>query len=182
MFKWIAGGCLVIAVAIGCLMFWGYRKAAQYADQPPSSIAIAATPERVFASVATAESLSTWRGFAGKPRMTRSGLLAKGDTIVDQNPSNPGASMIWVVDSVAPGKLIVSHSLISQSNMPMALRRDSLSAEASMTRVTTVIDLSPGPVQSKVMLGALRIGSQAELEKLKHRIDGTPIGTPDSGR
>jgi uncharacterized protein YndB with AHSA1/START domain len=184
MFRWIAGGCLVLAVLIAGVAYWGYRKASSFADLGPASILIEAPPERVFASIATAESLWTWRAFSGKPRMTRTGMLVRGDTILDENSRNPKASMMWVIDSVVPGKLVVSHAIVRTSAMPlpMSTRRDSVSAEGAMARLTTVIDLAAGPAASKMMLGALRLGSQAEQEKLKSRIEGKAVGRPDSAR
>jgi uncharacterized protein YndB with AHSA1/START domain len=184
MFKWIAGGCLVLAILIGGVAYWGYRKAASFADMGPASVLIEASPARVFASIATAESLSTWRSFSEKPRMSRTGLLARGDSIIDQNPRNTNATMIWVIDSVVPGKLVVSHAIVGSAAMPlpMSTRRDSISPEGAMARLTTVVDLVPGPAANKMMLGALRLGSQAEQEKLKWRIDGKPVGRADSAR
>ena len=84
MLKWIASGCLVIIVIVAGVSYYGYRQVTKVANQPPTTVSMAATPERVFASLANIDSMSTWRTSTPAGSAGRTGMLAVGDTLREE--------------------------------------------------------------------------------------------------
>ncbi len=58
MVKWILGGILVLAVALGGTCWYGYKKVTEGGDT--AEVVIASTRERVFASLVNTDSMMVW--------------------------------------------------------------------------------------------------------------------------
>ena len=197
MLKWIGGGCVVVLLIVGAVMYAGFKQMSAVAAKWPSvTVAIGATPERVFASLANADSLSTWF-MSGTPiRTTRKGMLAVGDSIFVQmgRDSVPSA---WIIDTIVPNRLIVSHWVMPRNNLILQRRRDSLAIVGDSTHVTGTIEASvmtdslnavrgrTGSVTGGLLDMASTMGqagarmqAEQELRRLKHRIEGPPVVRP----
>jgi len=198
MLKWIASGCLVIILVVCVVAYAGYRKMSSIAANGPSvTVAIAATPQRVFASMANVDSLSTWTMPGASFRTTRKGLLARGDTLilVARRDSQPRTA--WIVDTVIPNTLVAMRMVVLDRGMVVSRRRDSLAVNGDSTRVTSTIVMSildslsategqKGRVSggifdmaSTMTAAGARIQAEQELKRLKLRIEGgSPVSRP----
>jgi uncharacterized protein YndB with AHSA1/START domain len=207
MLKWILGGCLALVI-LACVAIWaGYRQLKKFAAEGPStSIMIAATPQRVFASLANADSLTDWRTEGPGITASHHGPLVVGDTLSIETRNNRGTRMLWIVTAVARDTAIAYEATMTGGGAPRGLftRRDSVIARADSTQVIStfgttmmesVIDSARakgrdvGPVgqgvlgmASTAMIAGMRVQSGAELGKLKARIEGKAAiparGTP----
>lgn len=194
MLKWI-GGCLVlVVVGVGAAMWWGYRKLDTFAANPSATATIDASPSRVFASLANADSMTEWKVEGLGIRSSRRGLLRVGDTIHAQTSrasDNRPQRSIWVVSAVTPNQLLVLE-MRNDSGLVMASRRDSLVARGESTLVVSTF-AAPGfdslrttrgdsgaeskmlGVATKLLIGGMRMQSNVELGRLKARIEGKPM-------
>jgi uncharacterized protein YndB with AHSA1/START domain len=205
MLKWILGGCLAL-VALACVAVWfGYRQLKNIAGAgPSSSVMIAAPPHRVFASLATVDSLGDWRIEGPAITASHRGLLVVGDTLTVDMQSSRGTRMMWIVSAIARDTMIAYEATMSGNRRSMFTRRDSVVAQGDSTRVvstfgTTMMEAvmdsarskgrEVGPVgkgvlgmASTAMIGGMRIQSEVELGRLKARIEGREAiparGTP----
>jgi uncharacterized protein YndB with AHSA1/START domain len=195
--KWIASGCLVIILVVCVIAYAGYRKMASIASAGPSvTVAIKATPERVFAAMSHTDSLSKWFSPGITLRSARAGKLAAGDTLflVTRGDSQPRTA--WVIDSIAPNRLMVLHWAVLANRVVLHRRRDSLSAAGDSTLVTSTIVASmtdslqaaagqetgvPGGLlnmASTMGTAGARIQAEQELKRLKLHIEGPPVSRP----
>lgn len=193
MWKWIVGAALVIVVLLAGTCWYGYKKLTSGGDS--ATVAIAATPDRVFASLANSDSMALWMGAGSKIVAPHHGLLTVGDTLHVET-GTPGRSYqqyIWIVSTVTPGRLLVLQ-MRSDTSGVFATRRDSLVATGDSTIIITTI-ASPmidsmrtlrgdtgGKVGgallnfgSKVLISAFRLVSEHELKRLKARLEGQPM-------
>jgi uncharacterized protein YndB with AHSA1/START domain len=196
MVKWIAGGCVVVILIVGAVMYAGYKQMSSVAAKGPTvTVGIAATPERVFASMANADSLSTWFMTGSAIRTTRKGMLVAGDSIFVQSgrDSMPTA---WIIDTIVPNQLIVLHWVVPRNNMVIQRRRDSIFVVGDSTMVTGTVEASLMPDSLSAMRGrggvsggifdmastmgvaGARMQTEQELRRLKHRIEGPPVVRP----
>jgi uncharacterized protein YndB with AHSA1/START domain len=195
MLKWIASGCLVIVLIVAGVMYFGYRKMSSLAEQGPAvTVAIAATPERVFASLANADSIAQWR--TSVRTSGRTGLLRVGDTIRerDRQASDSADALLvsWVVDTIVPNQLLVMRATQSGKGNLNGIRRDSVAGVGDSTHVTSSVVLTfPDSMQAppaaratalKFMGAGMRLATEMELKALKARIEGGPAARPDSAR
>lgn len=200
MWKWIGGGCLLI-IAIVCVVgYAGFRKMSQIADAGPSvTVMIGAPAGRVFASLANADSQSTWRKGSSVMRTSRKGVFVAGDTLFtvarDTQPS-----LAWVIEAIVTDELIAAKALNQRTGEVVFRRRDSLVAVGDSTRVTSTATMllpdslraaqgraegvSEGMFDFAMKLGsaAMRMEAETELKALKRRIEGVPRTRPDSGK
>lgn len=193
MWKWIVGAAALIAVLLVVTCWYGYKKLTAGGDS--AVVAIAATPERVFASLADPDSMAVWMGAGSKISAPHHGLLTAGDTLRVET-GTPGRSYqqyIWIVSAVTPGRLLVLQ-MRSDTSGVFATRRDSLVASGDSTIIISTI-ASPmidsmrtlrgdtgGRVGgallnfgSKVLISAFRVVSEHELKRLKARLEGQPM-------
>jgi uncharacterized protein YndB with AHSA1/START domain len=211
MWKWI-GGCFVLCIVIiGVAAFWGFRKVKGLMDEPSvASVTIGASPERVFASLANADSIPTW--MATKPRIGHSGMLVVGDTFaLGDSPvgANKGQqSILWTVTEIKAPHLIAYRIRMDSAGTgtEFATLRDSLVARGDSTEVIATFAMPdsmsittaagekkapPAALQSmfKLMLVGFTQMEKAQLTQLKERIEGKPVeakpadttpNTPDS--
>src|ERR1700722_13879944 len=80
MWKWLSGCAVVIVVVLACAAWWGLQRMKAFtASGGTATVTIAGSPERVFASLANADSFATWQTnpFEG----SHHGLLVAGDTL-----------------------------------------------------------------------------------------------------
>jgi uncharacterized protein YndB with AHSA1/START domain len=197
MLKWVASGCLVIILIVVVVAYAGYRKMSTIAAGGPAvTVAIKGTPERVFASMAHSDSLSTWLAQGMTIRSKRGGLIAAGDSLFLLTRGDSVPRTAWIIDSVAPNQLIAMRWVMLQTGMVMHRRRDSLAAAGDSTRVTSTIvaamtdSLSAARGQASKMTGGMldmastlgtagaRLQAEQELRRLKLRIEGTPAVRP----
>jgi hypothetical protein len=197
MLKWIGGGCLVIALIVGVLLYASFKKMSEIADKGPvATVMIGASPNRVFASLANTDSFSTWQ-LAAPERTSRKGMLMSGDTIfMATRDSQPRG--VWIVDTLIANQLIALRMVSLENGKALFRRRDSLSAVGDSTLVTSTAVMMamdslvaangrPGGVTGGIMDFSVRMGTagmrmqaEQELGRLKRRIEGTPAARPDS--
>lgn len=196
MWKWIVGGALVLVVALAGLGWLGYRKLTAGGDS--ATVVIAASPERVFTSLADPDSMGVWMAAGSQIAASHHGLLVVGDTLHVEtgNTGRPRQRYMWTVAEVTPDRLLVLQMRADTSDNVVATRRDSLVPAGDSTIVITTI-ASPmidemrtrrgdtsGKVGgvllnfgSKVLTAAFRVVSELELKRLKARLEGRPMPT-----
>jgi uncharacterized protein YndB with AHSA1/START domain len=210
MWKWIGGCFLLCVVMVGVAGFWGIRKVKGLMDRPAvASVTIAASPERVFASMANADSLSTWMTTGAV--VQHKGMLVVGDTFAlhgsQMRTSGNRQSMTWTVTEIKSPTLIVFAIRSDSLGTHFATLRDSLVARGDSTEVIASYSMPfpdsvavgdtgqkravPPALQSmfKLMLVGFTEMEKIQLNQLKERIEGkrveaTPVDTskksPDS--
>ena len=196
MIRWILIGIGVLALAVGGTCFYGYKQLTGGGDTVV--ITMAGTPERVFATLATPDSMALWMTSSRLESPTGGALLAVGDTlrfrsITDQGDSS-GTSVTgdWIVREVnAPTLLVMEMRSDSGARTGVVLmRRDSLVAVGDSTTIfttystplldsvtTTVRDSSKvGSTilgsATKMMVGVMRLTTEEEYKGLKKRVEG----------
>ena len=195
MWKWIGGIILLILVLVFAGMCYGFRKIQGYASGPgETTTLIGATPARVFASLADGDSIPDWM-VMGTVRPSRHGILRVGDslTVIERDTADPRMQrMKWVVSEVSPGKLFAVQMRNDSLGIVMVVRRFALEARGDSTALTTavtspVVDSASAEAKTetgtarammgltvKLMLGAMRMQSQMEVNQLKARVEGRP--------
>ena len=193
MWKWIVGAAAVIVVLVIGFGWYGYRKLTSGGDS--ATVAIAASPERVFASLADPDSMAVWMGNDSRVTAPHHGLLAVGDTLRVESGSGGRSHQqyIWIVNEVTPDRLLVLQ-MRSDTGGVFATRRDSLVPRGDSTIIISTI-ASPmidsmrtqrgdtggrvGGVLlnfgSKVLISAFRLVSENELKHLKARLEGHEV-------
>lgn len=200
MLKWILGALALIVIAVGGTCFYGYRQLTSGGDT--ITMTMAATPERIFASLATPDSMALWLSSSEVLGPFGKGLLAVGDTLRFKgtrrgadSTSGVRVSGDWVVREVRAPYLIVLEMRADSADRRhvLLLRRDSLVATGdSTTLVTTftapLLDSLQATTRdsskvgssilggaTKMMIGAMRLGTEQELKRLKARVEGQAI-------
>ena len=182
MLKWI-GGCLIVAVIlIAGGSFFAMRKMRESLSPDGSArVAIHAPPERVFASLSSADSAASYMAAGNKVTTSRHGPFQVGDSIRVEIRAAFGKPqpMIWVVKEIIPDqKMVFELGAVGATGMS-ATRRDSLFAKGDSTIVTSRF-ATPLPDSAKssstidLMRTVFQIASKLELESLKARIEGSP--------
>ena len=189
MWKWL-GGCLLVVVVLFVALFWWSLRTINRSTEPDGSVAvmIGAPVERVFASMASGDSLVTWMAQGNTVVTTRRDLLQPGDMIRVRFQGMPRDAMAWQVAEVVPNVRLVLQ-LSDSSGRAVAMRRDSVSREGDSTRVSSrlVSGLFDGSrpadtstaggtaifdMTSSLVLGMFRMQAKLELTRLKDRIEG----------
>ncbi|MBA2708778.1 MAG: hypothetical protein H0U59_13320 [Gemmatimonadaceae bacterium] len=193
--KWV-GGCLLAAIVlVGVFMWWGYRAMQDsLAPDGSASVTIAATPGRVFASLAHGDSAATWRAEGNLVTTSRHGPLVPGDSLriqMRQTVGMPSQTMTWQVKEVVPDRVMVLQLMTDSTHRVLAVRRDSLSAFGDSTTVVSMIVPAPDSARpagtepraqegdgllglsSDLLLSMFRMQSKLELMRLKARIEGS---------
>ena len=186
MLKWI-GGCAVLVIVLLAAGMWYAMRTMRGSLSPDGveRVAIAAPPARVFASLATGDSIATWMAQGNRVRTSAGGLLEKGDSIAIETPVRLGmkqAPMTWVVQRIDSNRARVLELTSSAVAGPMAIRYDSLVAMGDSTIVLSTIRWSFSPADSakaasstaELMLSMFRMQSKLELQSLKSRIEARP--------
>lgn len=194
MWKWIGGIVLFLLLVLGGGLWYGFRRLSSFggADGTTTTV-IAASPERVFASLATGDSVPDWM-VSGTVRPSRHGALRPGDTlsVTQMDTTVPGAQrMTWVVTEVVPARAITLRLSADTLDIVAITRRFEVQPRADSTVVVVSVQ-SPmaesvtrarqregkgGGVlgfTTRLMLGAMRMQSQFEVSQLKARIEGLP--------
>lgn len=196
MWKWILGILAVLILVVVGGAYFGYKKMTAAGDT--LTMTIAGSPERVFASLATPDSMAAWVASAKVMRPIGKGMLVVGDTLVLDDPGRQiGGSrqnMDWVVREISAPTLLVLEMRPDTGKVKSTLmmRRDSLVAKGDSTTIISTFSTpfmdSVGTVTkdssrmggaivagaSKVMVGALRLVYESDLVRLKARIEGKP--------
>jgi uncharacterized protein YndB with AHSA1/START domain len=196
MIRWILIGIGVLALAVGGTCFYGYKKLTGGGDTVV--ITMAGTPERVFATLATPDSMALWMTSSRLESPTGGALLAVGDTLrfrsitVQGDSSGTSVTGDWIVREVnAPTLLVMEMRSDSGARTGVVLmRRDSLVAVGDSTTIfttystplfdsvtTTVRDSSKvGSTilgsATKMMVGVMRLTTEEEYKGLKKRVEG----------
>ena len=89
----------MVVVVLFVFLFWWSLRTIRNSTEPDGSIAvmIAAPPERVFASMSSGDSLSTWMAQGNTVITTRRELLQPGDMIRIRFQGMPRDAMTWQV-------------------------------------------------------------------------------------
>ncbi len=184
MWKWF-GGCaaLVVVLAI-CAGVWGYSKYEKFTAAGGSTTVIVHAPaDRVFASLANGDSLSTWTSDSstsevdlsvrdkgrnvtaawrdGRATTSRHGLLQPGDTIhIESNSreSADAATFTWMVTEVLSNRLLALELRNDRSGAVTAIRRDSLIASGDSTLIVCTV---ASPMMDSVRTAAHDTGGAA---------------------
>ena len=190
MWKWL-GGCLLVCIVLVILLFWWSFKSIQDSVAPDGSISvmIGAPPERVFASMATADSLATWMSEGGSLETTRRGRLQPGDFLRIRIRGTGRGALSWYVTEVVPNRLVALQLRADSTGEIVATKRDSLSVEGDSTRVssrlvsrmleqpvrsatdTMRVSDGVGDVAATMIMSMFRLQSRTGLERLKSRIE-----------
>lgn len=196
MWKWL-GGCLVVVVVLVALSLWtAYRKLSQFSGpNKPETVAIGAPASRVFASLADADSLSTWMAEHMGVRVSHHGTVVPGDTIqVGANMrfsiGRSSQAMRWVVSDVKPNQMLALEMLSDSTKRVMAIRQFNLASKGDSTLVTSSV-MTPGLDSArahrsdsvkmsdallvgatKLMMSSMRMQAHRELQLLKARVEG----------
>ena len=180
MLKWV-GGCLVVVVVLVIGGAWLGLRTMRESLAPDGSarVAIAATPERVFASLADGDSAATWMAQGNTVTTSRRGRLQPGDSIRVTLRRTLGMSpepMIWQVMEVVPDRLLVLQLRSSSSPAGMAIRRDSIATAGDSTIVlsrltSTLPDSVKSSTTAEMLMSMFRMQSKLELETLKARLE-----------
>jgi uncharacterized protein YndB with AHSA1/START domain len=198
MWKWIVGAVVLVVLIIGSGMWYGFRKMSQLASGDSTvTMTIGGTPERVFASLASGDSIGDWM-VGGRVHPSRSGALRKGDTLyVEQRDTTRSRRMSWVVGDVTPGKAFNIQLVADTVNMVAISRRYTVLGQGDSTVVFSTVtspmmdslkrtEKGKGSAMlefgSKMMVGAMRMQNQMELKQLKARVEGTQAPIPSGGR
>jgi uncharacterized protein YndB with AHSA1/START domain len=199
-FKWIVGLTAAMVVHFAAAVFVGYRKYKEFtAAGNAATVAIAASPERVFASLATADSLSTWMGTRMSITTSRPGTLEAGDTlrIIERDSTGRrSVGLTWTVTEVRNNQLVAVAIKSDTSEQVLFTRRDSLVPMGDSTMVISSVasplfdqfrkthndSAQPGGAivdfGSNLAVAAMRHQSELELKRLKSRIEGTAPPPP----
>lgn len=189
MWKWILGSILVLFVLLAGTCYFGYRKLASGGNT--ASVTIAGSVDRIFAALASPDSISQWMGSGTVTGPLGHGMLAPGDTLRLTNSDRRGnrTNSMWIVREVSAPSLLVM-AMTADSGSVMMIRRDSLTQRGDSTAITStfqsplmdsvrnvVRDSSRGGaklvgVAQNLMVGVLRAATEAELQKLKGHVEG----------
>jgi hypothetical protein len=186
MLKWI-GGCLVLVIVLLAGGSWFAMRSVRKSLAPDGSarVTIAASPERIYASLSDGDSLRTWMAQGNTVTTWRHGPLVVGDSISITLRSSLGMTqrpMIWRVRELVPNR-VVALELKGQERTPiMGTRRDSLVALGDSTTVVSIVtSMLPDSTKSgtagiaaDMMLSMIRMQAKLELQSLKARIEGRP--------
>lgn len=159
-------------------------------------VAIAATPERVFTTMANSDSVSQWIGQGNTVSASQPGIFVPGSRIritLRSTAGIPQEPMDWVVREVVPNQLLV-RELQTNKGQSVALRRDSLMAKGDSTivisrtvspmidSIVVATDRKKGTtnggmagVTGELMVSMFRFQSKIELQTLKGHIEGKPV-------
>jgi len=200
--KWL-GGCLLIGLVVVGMGVWSsWRKLSPYSGpNGPETTVIAAPASRVFASLANADSISSWMNPSLGVRAAHHGMLVAGDTlkIGAKGRLTFGAEpMKWIVVDVRPDQLFALQLRSDSTGKILATRQFTIAARGDSTLVTSEVST---PVAdsirasrtdtlkrsdawiaglSKMMMASLRMQSHLEMEELKRHIEGK--GANSAGR
>lgn len=196
MWKWILGILTVLIIVVVGGAYLGYKKVTAAGDT--LTMTIAGTPERIFASLATPDSMAAWVASAKVMRPIGKGMLVAGDTLVLDDPGRQiggtKQNMDWIVREISAPNLLVLEMRPDTGRVKSTLmmRRDSLVAHGDST---TIISTFSAPFMDsvgtatkdsskmggaivagagKVMIGALRLVHESDLVRLKARVEGKP--------
>ena len=192
MWKWI-GGCMVVAAAIIAGGIWfGYRKIQTFANtkDPTARVTFAATPQRVFASLANGDSLGTWMGTGGSLSVARHGPLQAGDVIeVSTRAGTRRQTTRWTVREVRPGALFAL-DMADSTGRTIFSQRDSLVPNGDSTTViaTFAMPMMSGrlandtgrrgggalDVAMKLLAASMSMATELQLKVLKTHIESGP--------
>lgn len=181
MLKWV-GGCLavVVVLVIGGAWFALHTMRASLTADGSTRVAIRATPQRVFASLADGDSAKTWMAQGNTVTTSRRGRFQPGDSIRIALRASLGLKpepMIWEVMEVVPDQRLVLRLRSSSARGQMAIRRDSLVAAGDSTIVlsrltSTLPDSARSSTAAEMMMSMFQMQSKLELESLKARLEG----------
>ena len=181
MLKWL-GGCAVVAVIL--IVGGGYfaMRTVRESLSPDGSarVAIHAPPERIFASLGSADSAVTYMAAGNKVSTSGRGPLKVGDSIRVEMRAALGMKqepMIWIVQEIVPNQKIVYQLGAVGDRTVTAIKSDSLFAEGDSTVIVGRVafqlpDPSKAGAASNMMNTMFQMQSKLELESLKARIEG----------
>lgn len=192
MWKWIAGGVAVLLLLVIGTCYFGLKKFSEGGGS--TVVMIGASPDRVFASLADPDSLTTWVDVGSMVESSRHGLLQTDDSFRIARPTRKtgvgGDITTWrVVESVPGRSLTLRLANDSLGRVAIISRYDSLSAVGDSTRLSTtygaeIVDSTrrstrdSGKGQSamlgfaqKMIVAALRLATETDLQRLKARVE-----------
>lgn len=181
MLKWL-GGCAVVAVILLAGGAYFAMRTVRESLSPDGSarVAIHAPLERVFASLASADSQATYIAAGNKVTTSRRGALQPGDSIRVQLRTTLGMKqepMIWIVKEIVPNQKIVFSLGAVGTRAVSATKSDSLFAKGDSTIIIARLafqlpDSAKSSATSDMMGTMFQMQSKLELESLKIRIEG----------
>ena len=182
MLKWV-GGCFVLVVLLIAGGAWFAMRTVRDSLGPDGSVrvSIAASPQRVYASMSNADSLKTWMAPGNTITTWRSGPLVVGDSIKVEIRRSLGAAMVWRVRELVPDQA-VTLDVTQGTTQPVGVRKDSLIASGDSTIVVSVIASSASEsaksgtsgLAGDMAISMFRLQAKLELQSLKARLESTP--------
>jgi len=198
--KWVGGCLLICLVVLGMGVWSAYRKLSPYSDaKGAETMTIAAPVTRVFASLANADSLSTWMADQLGVRVLHHGTLVAGDTLRIGRTGRftfGAEAMKWAVTDVRPNQLLALQLKSDSSGRLVAQRQFTLTAKGDSTIVTSevttptldsmrthrsdTVKASDAMIagMSRLLISSLRMQSHLELEQLRNHIEGKNATSP----
>ena len=189
MWKWIVGVALVVVVVVGGTCWYAFRQFTSGGSV--SSVTISGPPDHVFALLTDRDSMASWMTSGSRPAGGH-GVLAVGDTARVDSSSRTSRSgvpqrMAWIVDTMVPGRLLVTDVRDSMSQVAF-VRRDSLVPMGDSTTLITSFAMPgldsvrlargdtnrSGSTVEKILLSAFRIRADEENRNIKSHIEGKP--------
>ena len=182
MLKWV-GGCFVLVVVLIGGGAWFAMRSMRDSVGPDGSVrvSIAASPERVYASISNGDSLQTWMAQGSTVTTWRPGPLVVGDSIKVALRRSLGPPIVWRVRELIPNN-VVALELSQDKGGAIGVRRDSLIAAGDSTVVVSVVTSSLGDstkssaagVGADMVLSMFRLQAKLELQSLKARLESKP--------
>ena len=182
MLKWV-GGCFVLVVVLIGGGSWFAMRSMRDSLGPDGSarVSIAASPDRVYASMSNGDSLQTWMAQGSTVTTWRRGPLVVGDSIKVALRRSVGPPIIWRVRELVPNH-VIALGLTQDDGRVLGVRRDSLVAAGESTVVVSTVTSSSGDatkssaagVGADMVLAMFSLQAKLELQSLKARLEAKP--------
>ena len=191
MLKWILGIILVLVVAVMGTCWYGYSKLTS--EGQTATVLVATTPDRAWRYYTMPDSFRVWQDSTMRVTFsTDSTELTVGDTVwLDSQVRTPTGStsrMTWVLEQMDMPRTLVWAARDDSTRAEIVRRTDSIVVEGTGLRLVTVIDSpamdsiassdSVGGLSGRLLrgagkmaAGAMRMLAQADLERLKVRLE-----------
>lgn len=186
MLKWV-GGCLLLVVVLIAAGSWFAMRTMRESLEPDGSarVTIAASPDRIYASLSDGDSVRTWMAQGNTVTTWRRGPFVVGDSIRVELRQSLGISrqpMMWRVSELIPNRLVSLELMTPATRRVLGMRRDSLVQVGDSTQVVSTVTsalltdsarTATRAVAADMMLSMFRLQAKLELQGLKARIEGT---------
>lgn len=191
MLKWILGIILLLVVVVVGTCWYGYSKLTGAGQT--ASVIVATTPDRVWRYYTMPDSFRVWQDSSSRVTFsTDSANLAVGDTVWLESqmrtPTGSTSRMTWVLEQMDMPRTLVWAARDDSTRAEIVRRTDSIVVDGTVLRLVTVLASpamdsiaasdSVGGLSGRLLkgagkmaAGAMRMLAQADLERLKARLE-----------